>query len=216
MEQLTLGAFVAARGRRVDYASDRVLFHEGDESRSVYACVSGRVNLFITTPVGREVILGAKTTGQAFGELSALDGARRSASAVAMEPTSIALLSGDDFLSALTDAPGLALLVLRDLAEHLRIANGRAAARTSENVGERVAHLLVELTEKFRRHGGPINPVALPITQDELAAWVGSTREAVARSLVPMRKCGALETGRNRIVIHDVSSLLTAAVVVGQ
>lgn len=207
MALTTLGELVIAHGRCVEYASGRALFHEGDESRTVHACVSGRIKLFVTTPNGREIVLGSKSPGQAFGELSALDGARRSATAVAMTRTVTAQMSGEEFLAALAETPHLPIVVLRELAEHLRIANSRAGAVVSEHVGERVAHLLVELTAKFRRHGTTTGPVELPITQQELADWVSSTREAVARSLAPMRECGAIETGRNRIIVHDVHNL---------
>lgn len=208
MAPTTLGELVIANGRRVDYAPSRVLFHEGDESRTVYACVSGRINLFVTTPSGREIVLGSKTAGQAFGELSALGG-RRSATAVAMTHTVTSQMTGQEFLAALDLTPHLPIIVLRELAEHLRIANNRAGAAVSEDVGERVAHLLVELAAKFRRHATASGPVEVPVTQQELAAWVSSTREAVARSLAPMRACGAIETGRNRIIVHDVDRLFT-------
>lgn len=97
--------------------------------------------------------------------------------------------------------------MLHELAEHLRVSNRRALARATDNLNVRIAHLLTELAAKFRRHGGPVNPIELPITQDELAAWVGSTREAVSRSLAIMRKAGVLETRRNKIVLCDTAAL---------
>jgi CRP/FNR family transcriptional regulator, cyclic AMP receptor protein len=206
-DQLTLGKFVGQLGTKVSLRAGQILFREGDESRCVYAVVSGRINLFITTPAGRDVMLGSKVPGQAFGELSVIDGGPRSATAVVMEPTTIAQLSGDEFLDQLARAPHLSIALLRELAEHLRVSNGRASARASDNLTARMAHLLLELAAKFRRHGGPVNPVELPITQDELAAWVGSTREAVSRSLSAMRKAGVIETGRNKIVLCDPQAL---------
>ena len=206
-DQLTLGELVGQRGTKVSLRVGQILFREGDESRCVYACVSGRMNLFITTPAGRDLMLGSKVPGQAFGELSVIDGGPRSATAVAMEPTTIAQLSGDDFLDQLQRAPHLSIVLLRELSEHLRVSNGRASARASENLTARMAHLLIELAAKFRRHGGPMHPVELPLTQDELAAWVGSTREATSRSLSVMRKAGVVETGRNKIILCDAPAL---------
>ena len=203
----TLGEFVAGRGRKVTLRAGQVLFHEGDASTCVYACVSGRLNLFITTPTGRDVMLGIKVPTQAFGELSAIDGAPRSASAVAMEPTVIAQLSGDEFLDGLTHVPTLSLAVLRELSGYLRLVNARVSARSSENTTERVGHLLIELAAKFHRHAATQGRTELPVTQDEVAAWVGSTREATARSLAALRRCGVVETGRNRIIVLDTIAL---------
>ena len=203
----TLGAFVAERGRKVRLRTGESLFREGDESRAVYAVVSGRINLFITTPVGRDVILGFKVPVQGFGELSAIDAGPRSASAIAMESTLIAQMTGDEFLDQLYQVPTLSLTVLRGLAEQLRALNGRISARSSDHTPQRVGQLLIELTVKFRRHGpaGPV--VVIPISQDEVAAWVGSTREATARSLALFRRAGSIETGRNRITVVDTESL---------
>jgi CRP/FNR family transcriptional regulator, cyclic AMP receptor protein len=209
-ETPTLGSFVAERGRKVRLRSGEMLFCEGDESRAVYAVVSGRINLFITTPAGRDVILGFKVPVQGFGELSAIDAGPRSASAIAMESTLIAQMTGDEFLDQLHQVPTLSLTVLRGLAEQLRALNGRMSARSSDHTPQRVGQLLIELTVKFRRHG-PIGPVVvIPISQDEVASWVGSTREATARSLALFRKTGAIETGRNRITVVDAESLQRA------
>ena len=130
MTHPTLAEIISTHGRRVEYDPDRVLFHEADESRTVYACVSGRINLFVTNPTGREIVSGAKTAGQAFGELSALDGGRRSATAVAMTRTVTAQMTGPEFLAALEETPILPMVVLRELAGHLRIANSRAGAES--------------------------------------------------------------------------------------
>ena len=203
----TLGAFVAERGRKVRLRTGELLFREGDESRAVYAVVSGRINLFITTPVGRDVILGFKVPVQGFGELSAIDAGPRSASAIAMESTLIAQMTGDEFLDQLYQVPTLSLTVLRGLAEQLRALNGRISARSSDHTPQRVGQLLIELTVKFRRHGPAGSVVVIPISQDEVAAWVGSTREATARSLALFRRAGSIETGRNRITVVDTESL---------
>lgn len=206
----SLGEFIAARGRKVTLRSGESLFREGDVSTCVYACVGGRINLFVTTPTGRDVMLGFKVPTQGFGELSAIDGGARSASAVAVGPVTVSQMSGDEFLDELDQVPALSLIVLRELSEHLRRLNGRLSAGSSENTTERVAHLLVELSAKFRRHGGPATRVQLPVTQDEVAAWVGATREATARSLAVLRKAGAVETGRNLIVVVDPAQLLSS------
>ena len=142
-----------------------------------------------------------------FGELSVLDNGPRSATAIAMQPTAIAQLSGEEFLDELSRSPNLAFDVLREPAAHLRISNLRAMSRASDNLAERLAHLLLELSHKFRRHGGASAQIELPVNQDELAAWVGCTREAVARSMGVLRTAGVIETGRNKVIIRQPDAL---------
>ncbi len=218
MNTITLGAFVAARGTSLKLRPGQVLFRQGDQSAAVYSCVNGRVNLTITTPTGREVLLGFKTPGQAFGELSAIDGGRRSATATATEPSVVAQLSADAFIDALADAPALGIVVLRELSEHLRRLNARLTAGSSERTVERVGNLLIDLAALHRRHGveADTSPrpatatVVLSITQDEVAAWIGSTREAATRSLAVLRGAGAIQTGRNKITVLDDRRLAAA------
>ncbi len=204
---LALGEVLAARGRRVPLRANETLFREGDDSRAVYVCLEGRLNLTMLTPAGRELILGVKVPLQVFGELSVLDNGPRSATAIAMEPTVIAQLSGDEFLDELSRSPSLSFDVLRELAAHLRVSNLRALSRSSDNLTERLAHLLLELAHKFRRHGGASSSIELPVNQDELAAWVGCTREAVARSMGVLRAAGVVETGRNKVILRQPDEL---------
>ena len=104
-----LGELVLAYGHRVDLAAGAVLFREGDPSACVYACVNGRVRLTIATPGGTDLLLGIKMPCQAFGELSAIDGRGRSATATAMERCRVAVLSREQFLIALDGSPSLAV-----------------------------------------------------------------------------------------------------------
>ncbi len=81
-----------------ELAIGETLFTEGERSTAAFACTEGRINLFVTSPSGRELILGTKTPIQGFGELSAISGAPRSATAVAMAPSTVSVMPGAEFL----------------------------------------------------------------------------------------------------------------------
>lgn len=201
-----LGAFVAERGRLLHLDAGQVLFSEGERSDSVFACTGGRVNLFVTMPTGRELILGTRTAVEGFGELSAIAEAPRTATAQAMEPSTIRVMPGRGFLEGLESEGRLAIEVLRELAAQLTAANLRLSSRAVDSTTARVAQVLVELGGKLRRHADP-DVQSLDVTQDEVAAWVGSTREASARSLAVLRKSGMIFTGRGSITVLDVDAL---------
>lgn len=203
----SLAELIVSRGTRLTLRNGQVLFAEGDPSTCVYCCVSGRIKVFVTTPTGRDLLLGVKDPGHAFGELSAIDLRPRSAAASAIERSVVAQLGADEFLEALETVPGLAVIVLRELAEQLRRANARVVARDSESTTIRTANLLLELGEKFQRHSPSSGDIVLPIGQDELASWIGATREATARALATFRRAGALSTGRQKIVLHGLGPL---------
>jgi CRP-like cAMP-binding protein len=206
----TLAELVVARGRETQLATGQLLFRQGDSSTSVYACVRGRLKAYITTPAGHDLLLGIKHPGQAFGELSAIDGRPRAGSVAAMEPCIVAQMSRDAFLSELRHAPDLALSVLRELSDQLRRSNARAAARDAECLATRAGHMLLELAGQFARHGPQTGHIELPISQSDLASWIGAGREATARALADFRASGLISTGRCKIVVLDLDGLAEA------
>ena len=95
-----------ALGQRRRYDPDDHLFVEGDAAGAVYGIVSGRVRLYSTTPRRAQVTLAVRDAGQLVGELAAIDGLPRSASAVATEPSELVAVSGDEFNGWLCNTRG--------------------------------------------------------------------------------------------------------------
>jgi CRP-like cAMP-binding protein len=207
VEYSTIGDAIADLGRRRTYAPGDVLFVEGDGSRSVYACIEGRVRIFLTTPSGRELLVGVKAPGDAFGELSALDGRRRSACAAAIDRTVVAELPAARFMDLLLRTPHLSLSVCRSLSAELRRANDRLVTQNSHSARVRTGRMLVELASLMMRHGGESDRYELPLTQSDLAGWIGATRESTARALAQFRRVGLVQTGRGQIGVLDVLGL---------
>ena len=205
--QSSVGHVIADLGRLRTYASGDLLFVEGDHSHTVYVCIEGRVRVFLTMPSGRELLVGIKLPGDEFGELSALDGRPRSASAAAIGPTVVAELRADRFIEALTDEPHLFVAVCQNLSAQLRLANDRLVARNSNSATVRTGRMLVELASLMMRHSGSSSSYEVPITQSDLADWIGATRESTARALAGFRRAGLVETCRGRIVVLDVLGL---------
>ena len=201
-----VGFLVADLGRPRSLAPGEILFLEGDHSASVYAVVEGRIRLFVSLPSGQELLLGMKTAGDEFGELSAIDGRPRSASAMATDRSIVAELSSDRFLSAISDRPEYWLSVCQNLSAQLRRANDRLIARNSSSATVRTGRMLIELASLMMRHGGG-TVFELPMTQSDLAESIGATRESTARALARFRRAGLIETCRGRIVVHDVVGL---------
>jgi CRP/FNR family transcriptional regulator, cyclic AMP receptor protein len=205
--ETTVGEVIADLGRRRSHAPGDLLFVEGDHSHNVYVCLEGRVRIFLTMPSGRELLIGIKLPGDEFGELSALDGRPRSASAAAIEHTVVAELSARRFLDALVEQPHLSVAVCQHLSAQLRRANDRLVARNTNSATVRTGRMLVELASLMMRHGGSSASYEVPITQSDLADWIGTTRESTARALAGFRRAGLVETCRGRIIVLDALGL---------
>lgn len=205
-----LGQLVLRNGAAVELPRGATLFNEGDPSTSVFACRTGRLKMTVTTPSGAELLLGWKEPGEAFGELSAIDGRPRSARATASVDCVLATMSRRELLAALERAPGVAVSLLVELSDHLRRSNRRVAARHSEQIPVRVGNRLIELAAQVRRHGHVTHDIELTLSQDDLAGWVGATRESTARALGRLRRAGLVTTARGRIVVRDLAALESA------
>ncbi len=203
----SVGDAIADLGQRRTYAPGGLLFVEGDRSHCVYVCVEGRVRLFLTMPSGRELLVGIKSPGDEFGELSALDGRPRSASAAALDVTVVAEVRADRFMDLLHDQPELSIAICQSLSAELRRANDRLVTRNSDSAVVRTGRMLVELASMKMRHTGSSGTFELALTQSDLAGWIGATRESTARALARFRRAGLVQTSRGCITVLDVVRL---------
>jgi CRP-like cAMP-binding protein len=196
-----------AAGRRRSYGAAVTIVHEGDDAGPVVVLLQGRAKVSTVGAAGREAIIAVRGPGDLIGELSAIDGAARSATVTTLEPVEVLLLPGSGFAALLERRPRMALVILRMVAGRLRDADaGQAQLGTSDVVG-RVSQRVVELAERFgEREGGRIE-IALPLSQEELAAWAGASREAVSKALQVLRSLRIVETGRRHITVLDIDAL---------
>ncbi|HKE77894.1 MAG TPA: Crp/Fnr family transcriptional regulator [Solirubrobacteraceae bacterium] len=199
----TLGAL--GRGRR--YATGAALFIERDPADAVLILRSGRVKLSCVTDAGREAVLGIREPGDLIGEMSAIDDAPHMATARALEPVEVLAVSSDAFVAFLERTPGVALVLVRMLNRRLRDADRKRTEFVAQDTVGRVCSRLVELADRFGEDDGASVHIDLTITQEELAGWTGSSREAVIRALRTLRELGWIATRRRGITLLDVEAL---------
>jgi CRP-like cAMP-binding protein len=196
---------LVAQGRAVRYQRGSVIFLEGDRSTEVYLVVSGRVKLSACTRDGRELAVGYKQAGDLFGELAAIDGLARSATATALDPVTAVSVPAAGFLRFLEANPALALPLLRLLADRLRAATSHQIDLRTGTTISRVAGGLVDLAD---RTGISFDgPTTVTLRHDDLAAWVGVNREAVSRALAQLRARGLVVTRRGKVELIDLTAL---------
>jgi len=201
-----------AVGRVQTFERGARLMSERQVGDRVMALLSGRVKVIGVNDAGREAVFGFRSAGDLVGELSAIDGHPRSGNIEALERVEALTISARDFLAHLERHPRVALVVMRLLCERLRDADRkRVEYSTADTVG-RVAARLLELGERFGEAapGGAVT-IDLPLTQEELAGWTGSSREAVARALQTMRELGWVHTARRQITLYDEPALRARA-----
>jgi CRP/FNR family transcriptional regulator, cyclic AMP receptor protein len=108
------GSFKNAKEMR-RYSAGDVVFAEGDEGAEMFCVMSGSVELRHGSDTVNRI-----AAGETFGEMAIIDHAPRSLSAVATEPTELAVIDQRSFLFLVHETPMFAIDVMRSLAHRIR------------------------------------------------------------------------------------------------
>jgi len=192
-------AALAKSASVVDLVRGDVVFEEGSRPDALYVVVSGRVAITLEHDVdNRESVIALMGAGDLFGDLAILDGGPRSASARALEPSSVLRIPAEAVLSLLRSNNALLWDVVGLLAERLRHMDEAIADSVFLDVTGRTAKRLLELS-------GGKDDFTLPVTQEELAGMVGASRERVNKAISSFIRLGWLEQQdrRYRILMRD-------------
>lgn len=193
------------------YGRGEHLMHQGEPGDRVLIVLEGHVKASFVDREGNEMVLSFRGPGDVLGELSFARAEPRSSDVIAIEPATAQALAASEFRAFLERRPSAALTLIEVLGRRFRDANRkRIQFGTSDTIG-RVAARLIELCD---RYGDPADGgvrIRLPVTQEDLGSWTGSSRAAVAGALRTMRELGWIETGRRRITVLDLDAVADRA-----
>jgi CRP-like cAMP-binding protein len=199
-----------ALGRTRRYPAQSILFFEGDEAHDVLVVRSGELKVAHTVE-GHEVVLDVLTAGDVLGELSAIDGRPRSATATALTAAEVASLPAAVFMAFLGEHPRAGLALLRCVTGRLRDASRRQVEYGALDALGRVCRRLLELRDRYGTPSGEGVVISGPLTQSDIAAWAGLSREAVVRALHGLRTLGWVTTTPRSITVLDVDAVTARA-----
>jgi CRP/FNR family cyclic AMP-dependent transcriptional regulator len=178
------------------YPRHAIIINEGDDTDSVYFIISGLVKVYLADEDGNEVSIGTLKAGEYFGEM-ALEPGSRSASVVAIDPTTLAVVRMADFRTFLRDHPDFVFSLIGKLIRRARVVTQNLKSLALLDVYGRLVQLLQQLAED----SGEKNIITEPLTQQELASRIGCSREMVGKILKDLTAGGYLEISRRRIEI---------------
>lgn len=180
---------------------------EGEPGEQVMVLLEGRVKVTRASLGGRELLLSIRGPGEILGELSCIDGQPRVASVRALEPAQVLTIEGRQFRRFVAEAPQAARVLMTVLSRRVREAViERAEFPASDTIG-RIAARLVELSDRYGQPSAQGVAIGLPLSQEELGTWVGSSHAGLARGLQVLRQLGWIATERRRIVVRDLPAL---------
>jgi CRP-like cAMP-binding protein len=205
-------AVIARTLRARRFRRGEVLFHEGDPGDALLVVVSGAVKVVVPSEDGGEAILATLRRGDFLGELAVLDGAPRSASAVALEATEALALPRDQFLGLVASEPAIRDALLASLSHELRRLTTHVAELHFLDLTGRLAARLTRLAQDSGEvlADGSIRLDA-PLTQTDLASMIGATRQSVNKLLGEFEADGLLLMERDSILVPNLDRLSRAA-----
>ncbi len=188
-----------------------VLFAEGEPCRGLYILVEGRVELRQLSPRGREQVLHTEGPGATLGEAPLFDHGGYVASAVAVVPTRALFVPRAEVIALLPRHSAVAVSLLETMARRVRRFADMAGSLTFHPVQERLAHYIATAAGESGRPVAAGMLVDLALTQEQLAARLGTVRELVARAFSQLEERGVITRKRARIVIRAPERLAALA-----
>ena len=206
----TAATALADRGVRRRLPAGSVVFHEGDPSDRFVVLLKGRIKASSWSLDGREVLLNLQGPGEAVGLPGAVDEGRRTSSVTAIEPIEFFSVTSTQLREFLTEYPESAIPFMEELCDLFRRSNRKQLDFGTLGALGRVARQLAALADDFGEPaatGG--TDIALPLTHQDLAAWVGTSREAVGKAMQQLERMELVTTRRRHVTVLDVAVLRT-------
>ena len=180
------------------YQKDENLFWQDEDCPGLFIIQQGSVKLFKISPQGRELIVRVLEKGETFNEVPVFDQGKNAVNATALEASQFWLVKTEAIQHVMVEHPELCQLTVLNLSQNLRMLIGLVEELSFYQVTHRLARLISQLSpEQLQGQTGP------RLTQDDLAARLGTVREVVARSLRELERSGAIDVQRGRINIVD-------------
>jgi CRP/FNR family transcriptional regulator, cyclic AMP receptor protein len=169
------------------------------ERDRVYLLKSGRMRLYQLTADGHEITTAVLDPGQLFGLSSLMGGNGWATHGEPLVEAVVCEVSAHDFVGMLARHPLLMTKVVMVMARQMFRLEQTIESLASRRISSRLAgYLLSQLDEGQRLDGGVL---LAPMTHDELASIIDSSRESVSRTLGRWRQQGIVRTKGRRIVV---------------
>jgi CRP/FNR family transcriptional regulator, cyclic AMP receptor protein len=198
-----------ARSRHYERGS--VLFREQDDGSQVMALQRGQVKVSVSAASGREVIMRVFDPGELLGEISAVDGAPRSATVTALTDVDVFVMPHTEFVEFLKRHADAANALLHVVVARLRGATRRQLEFGTSDALGRLCRSLLELAQRYGEPSASGRKFTMPITQQELASFSGLSREAVVKGLAALRTLEWLRTSGRTVELLDEAAIAARA-----
>jgi CRP/FNR family transcriptional regulator, cyclic AMP receptor protein len=192
---------VLKQGRRKVLNHGQTLFSQGARNDGIYLIESGRIRVFYTSPQGREITLAYWHVGNFVGGPEVFGTGMHQWSGVASSNAAVVHMPGKELRALAAEIPNLAIGLIEGLTFKGKCYSALAQMLGTRSITQRLAHLLLHLTELYGIKEPDGTLIAAAFTHADLAHMVGATRQWITISLKRMQDKHIVRSKRSQIVI---------------
>jgi len=194
---------------RVKFRANEVVFFQDDPGDAIYIVEEGRIEISVVSANGKKLTLNEMRPGDFLGEIAALDGGLRTATATSLSTSVLTKIDAMAFKECLQEHGPLGVVIIEILCARLRWVSQQVEDLALHDIEGRLASKLLLLHEKFADDHG-----ILHVSQNELADFIGGTRESTNKFLRQWQQNGVIELSRRsiRVCKHDKLEGISTAV----
>ncbi len=197
---------IEQQAKRLNFARGQEIVMPSDSQNDAFILLSGAARVSVFAASGKSVNFRRVDPGDLFGEFSAIDGQKRSASVEAVEPSTVLCISSDLFRELMESDSAFMKAVLNHLVALLRSTTARIVEFSTLGVTNRIHAELLRMARSARGDGTSyeINPAP---THSEIAGRISTHREAVSREISQLKQRGILNTRGRSLIVKDLQRL---------
>ena len=188
------------------YKKGQSIFQEDHRPSGIFCVSKGKIKLVKLGNEGKEKIMRISTVGDLLGYKALIANTTYTATAIALEDSSVCFIPKGEFMDLLTDNRELSNSFTRLLCRNITEFEEEIVELAYKSVRERLAEALLLLRKKFEDDHG--NGDIISITREDLANLVGTAKETVIRLLSDFKDKGIIESSGRKIVLKDHRTLL--------
>jgi CRP-like cAMP-binding protein len=209
IERLALPASIGAGRSAVKYKRQQFIFRQGEAADAVFYIQNGKVQITVVSDQGKEGVIGMLEAGEFLGEGCLAGQPLHMASASAMADSTIVRIEKEAMIRALRDEPAFSQLFTGYLLSRNVQIEADLVDQLFNSSEKRLARVLLLLAHFGK--DGTMEPVIPNISQELLAARVGTTRSRINFFMNKFRKLGFIEYNGSlkvhssllNVIVHD-------------
>ena len=188
---------LAGMMKEIKYKKNTIVINQGDNSRSLFVIVYGRLKVFATDEEGNQTIFTFLNNGDFFGELSLLDDAPRSATVFTLEDTTVLNLDHVKFKDFMDSHPKACWPLFKSLTSRIRTMDETICSLTSRDIYGRLIETLYKQAEE--NADGVL--MTQKLTHQDFAEMIGSSREMISRIFKDLKAGGYISVEKKQVSI---------------